>query len=363
MERAVKEEVKKTLVPAVKTSMEPLKNIVQTELSQKLTTTDHALRESVSKMVRSRQAVEAIGQAAGQALQAPIQSSYQEAFKSHVIPVFEKACNNMFTQINNIFQKGTREYMHNMEKELSSLRKKYLEQKDPVVQQLQVLVDSFSKSQQQILQANQELIQRTVSQQMDAYHATVQASLRESVQQIIRQELKESLTQHHAQIAALIPPVDQQAMLRSGAATPVPMGGAGEAHDYHAQIKTHLKKRDVLGAFKTALSSSDLAVVSYLCQRISPKEVFPANSPTTLTQPVILSLIQQLSANLADHPDLKLDYLREALMALDDTKQVTLEHLGTLLPILIQNLQVFASAHPENKKTKMVLMLAKGLVK
>ena len=75
MERAVKEEVKKTLVPAVKTSMEPLKNIVQTELSQKLTTTDHALRESVSKMVRSRQAVEAIGQAAGQALQAPIQVS------------------------------------------------------------------------------------------------------------------------------------------------------------------------------------------------------------------------------------------------------------------------------------------------
>ena len=70
--------------------------------------------------------------------------------------------------------KGTREYMHNMEKELSSLRKKYLEQKDPVVQQLQVLVDSFTKSQQQILQANQELIQRTVSQQMDAYQATVQ---------------------------------------------------------------------------------------------------------------------------------------------------------------------------------------------
>ena len=76
MERAVKDEFKKSLVPIVKTSMEPLKNIVQSELSQKLTTTDHALRESVSKMVRSRQAVEAIGQAAGQALQAPIQVNF-----------------------------------------------------------------------------------------------------------------------------------------------------------------------------------------------------------------------------------------------------------------------------------------------
>ena len=63
-----------------------------------------------------------------------------------------------------------------MEKELSTLRKKYLDQKDPVVQQLQLMVDSFAKSQQQILQANQELIQRTINQQMEAYHANVQVA-------------------------------------------------------------------------------------------------------------------------------------------------------------------------------------------
>ena len=65
------------------------------------------------------------------------------------------------------------------------------------------------------------------------------------MQHIVRQELKESLTHHHAQIAALIPAVDQTAMLRSGAATPVP-SAAGESPDYHTQIKNHLKKRDVL---------------------------------------------------------------------------------------------------------------------
>ena len=41
-----------------------------------------------------------------------------------------------------------------------------------------------------------------------------------------------------------------------------------------------------------------------------------------------------------EHTDLKLDYLSEALMALDDSTQVTADHLGTLLPILVQNLQV-----------------------
>ena len=129
-------------------------------------------------------------------------------------------------------------------------------------------------------------------------------------------------------------------------------------------------------AFKVALTTSDLAIVTYLCQKISPSDVFPSNGNTSLSQPVILSLIQvfiayqnvtnensvifsytslltiilndnsisplsqQLSANLMEHTDLKLDYLSEALMALDDSTQVTADHLGTLLPILVQNLQV-----------------------
>ena len=70
--------------------------------------------------------------------------------------------------------------------------------------------------------------------------------MQQMVQQIVRQELKESLTHHHAQIAALIPPVDAMAMLRLGAATPVPQGG-GETQDYQAQIKLLLKKRDIAG--------------------------------------------------------------------------------------------------------------------
>ena len=63
-----------------------------------------------------------------------------------------------------------------MEKELNGLRKKYLDQKDPVVEQLQAMVDAFANSQQQMLQANQDLIQRTVNQQMEAYNASMQVS-------------------------------------------------------------------------------------------------------------------------------------------------------------------------------------------
>ena len=64
-----------------------------------------------------------------------------------------------------------------MERELNSLRKKYLDQRDPIVHQLQTMVDSFATSQQQILQANQELIQRTINLQMEQYHNAVQVTL------------------------------------------------------------------------------------------------------------------------------------------------------------------------------------------
>lgn len=59
-------------------------------------------------------------------------------------------------------------------------------------------------------------------------------------------------------------------------------------------------------AFNLALSTSNLEVVTQTCQMINPDEVFDANSDSTLTQPVLLSLIQQLAVGLQDEIDLKM---------------------------------------------------------
>jgi hypothetical protein len=55
----------------------------------------------------------------------------------------------------------------------------------------------------------------------------LQANLRDTVQQIVKQEIKDALTVHQANMASLLAPVDQHAMLRSGAATPIPIGALG----------------------------------------------------------------------------------------------------------------------------------------
>ena len=58
-------------------------------------------------------------------------------------------------------------------------------------------------------------------------------------------------------------------------------------------------------AFEFVLSASDLNLVLYLCEHIPPTELF-SMKPFPLQTPVLLSLIQQLAANLTTHQELKL---------------------------------------------------------
>ena len=53
--------------------------------------------------------VEAIGLAAGNSIQKPVQAAYRETFQNIVIPSFERATQNMFQQVSDVFQKGTKE--------------------------------------------------------------------------------------------------------------------------------------------------------------------------------------------------------------------------------------------------------------
>jgi len=48
----------------------------------------------------------------------------------------------------------------------------------------------------------------------------------------------------------------------------------------------------------------DLGVLMYVCEMVSPSDVF-SQTPCPLDQPVLLSLIQQLSADLRTQTQLK----------------------------------------------------------
>lgn len=68
--------------------------------------------------------------------------------------------------------------------------------------------------------------------------------------------------------------------------------------------KTKTKKVKPLFSSQ-ALTAADLNLVLYVCETVDPGQVF-GQPPCPLSQPVLLSLIQQLASDLGTKTDLKL---------------------------------------------------------
>ncbi len=71
------------------------------------------------------------------------------------------------------------------------------------------------------------------------------------------------------------------------------------------EIRKRIQAQDVNAAFEVALSTSDLQLVMFLCKEVNPEQLFD-NEQCPLTQPVLLSLMQQLSVDLQDQLELKI---------------------------------------------------------
>lgn len=82
--------------------------------------------------------------------------------------------------------------------------------------------------------------------------------------------------------------------------------------DAQARVVSLLQRGQLNAAFQQALSASDLGLVVLACERTEPSRVFsspvgPQGQGTRciLQQPVLLSLVQQLSADLGHRTELK----------------------------------------------------------
>ncbi|KAL0168089.1 hypothetical protein M9458_036311, partial [Cirrhinus mrigala] len=109
---------------------------------------------------------DAIGRAAAEAMQGPIQAAYKETFQSIVLPVFERGCQSMFQQINDSFKQGTHECKNHhklpivlfvlaydiqqLETHIKNRKQRDQDARDPVIGQLQQMIDTLQNSQDQL---------------------------------------------------------------------------------------------------------------------------------------------------------------------------------------------------------------------
>lgn len=135
--------------------------------------------------------------------------------------------------------------------------------------------------------------------------------------------------------------------------------------DVKLQMHGFLQKNQINQAFQVALCAADLDLLMHLCEQCQPGTVFEQQiNPQTkksqcqLTQPVILSLIQQLSQDFTTHLELKLRYLEDAVFNLDATNPLTREHTPQVISQLIAKIHAHTNAHPTEKLARPLKMLA-----
>ncbi|XP_004913558.1 enhancer of mRNA-decapping protein 4 isoform X2 [Xenopus tropicalis] len=357
VDKIIREEMKKTISQCITKTLDPVTAQLTSTVAAKVTAVEGVLKENVTKMVKSKNVTDAIGRVAAESLQAVIQSSYREAFQSIVLPAFERSCQSMFQQINGSFKQGTQEYMQQLEAHLRSRKMNEQETRDPLVTQLQQMVDSLQSITDQLASNIASNVRTEVQHQIHIAVGNMQDSILSQVQRIIKEEVSHAMKEQQAAVTSSI----MQAM-RSAAGTPIPSSHM----DFHSQ-QTHIlqlmQQGQINKAFQQALTASDLNLILYVCETVDPQQVF-GQHPCPLSQPVLLSLIQQLSFDLGSRTEIKLNYLEEAVMHLDHSDPVTRDHMGTVLNQVRQKLFQFLQAEPQNalqKPARRLLIMLQGL--
>uniref|UniRef100_A0AAY4EVR1 Enhancer of mRNA-decapping protein 4 n=1 Tax=Denticeps clupeoides TaxID=299321 RepID=A0AAY4EVR1_9TELE len=358
LDKVLREELKKTVPQTISKSLEPVTGQMNNTIAAKLTAVEGTLKENVTKVVKSKNTTDAIGRAAAEAMQGPIQAAYKEAFQSIVLPVFERGCQSMFQQINDSFKQGTHEYIQQLETHVKNRKQREQEARDPVIGQLQQTIDTLQSTLDQLATNVTASVRSEVQHQLHMIVGNLQESILTQVQRIVKGEVSLAMKEQQAAVTSSI----MQAM-RSAAGTPVPT-----AHlDYQSQqasILQLLQQGQLNQAFQQALSAADLNLVLYVCETIDSQQVF-GQTPCPLIQPVLLSLIQQLSTNLGTRSELKISYLEDAVMNLDHGDPVTRDHMSAVLSQVRQKLFQFLQQDPHNplsKRARRLMMMLQGLV-
>ncbi|XP_046677270.1 enhancer of mRNA-decapping protein 4-like, partial [Homalodisca vitripennis] len=322
---SVNKEISSTVVPAVNNQIESLKHQIHVEIDQKLSATDHLLKENITKLVHSKSVMDVLSAATVSSLTPVISQCYKEYFTNVALPSFEKSCSTMFNQINEIFSKGSKEFVTALDAQSQRVAEKNREQSV----QLQGLSDVLKNC---TMQMNNEL-KKSVA----------------GIEKQVMDAVTSALTLQQAALEG-----SMFAAVRSRSVTPAPH--IMDTKIQQSQILQLVTQGQINTAFQQALSASDLNLVVFVCEKVNPQQLF-SQSPCPLQQHVLLSLVQQLSADMNNHTDIKHKYLEEALMNLDIKNAMTREHIPVVLNNLQRQLQAYIANNPNNRITRSIKLL------
>ncbi|KAH8259108.1 hypothetical protein KR038_003034 [Drosophila bunnanda] len=332
-------ELQRQLLPRVNAKMDQLQTQMQVEIMQKLNVFDKTVKENIGQVCKSKQFLDAFGKSVLVGVQASLQTAFIESMSSTLIPAYEKSSQNMFKQLHDAFSVGIKDFMvqfntylqHMPQPQAMSANSEELNNKLAMLKQL--VESSLHKHRTELTDAMLET-QREVK--------SLEILLARQVQETIRAELRKHME-------------TQNMAMRSQAATPAP------TYDLRDSIKQLLMSGQINKAFHQALLANDLSLVEFTLRHTDSNQAF-APEGCRLEQKVLLSLIQQISADMSNHNELKQRYLNEALLAINMADPITREHAPKVLSELYRNCQQFIKNCPKSPQFSNVRLLMKAII-
>lgn len=231
----------------------------------------------------------------------------------------------------------------------SKLFEDYFSQYEPVHENIGTLVSSLPD--QLKVHADAALANSTAK-----LHAELQRDLKAMTAQLVqtvRDNVKNEVKKCFDAQTATIEDSVRSAVVRSQTQTPAP-----SVYDVQEQIRMLLAQGQVNTAFHQALVANDLQLVEYTIEKADFGAVF---NPCPLQQTVLLSLIQQISADMTNHNELKQRYMAEAILNLNMQDATTKEHAPKVLRELFHHCQAYIVANPSSQHIRGIRMLMMAL--
>ncbi|KAL3663451.1 hypothetical protein V7S43_011340 [Phytophthora oleae] len=304
VEKSIQKQLQSVLVPAMgrivlhtmeNNFMKPVQNGFQHVISEKLIPLmEQKLDDSLATSLPDQLAngVDDMVQRVVEDVRQPVRESFRECFQDILIPSFQAATQKMFEQINDTFVQGTR--------------------------------SAFESSGQ----------------------STSNAKVASELEQLTR--VVQGLSQKVEQLSSVVSAGGVGGAL-------VPAAKSAEEIQLEAQKNTVLDcltRNDWEEAFKFALGAQDVNLVAFTCQQCDPRFVL-SSRPPKLSQMLILCLVQQLGADLADDLETKLNWLRESLLVMDVRDQT----IAGFVTSVLQELQTGLNSVPAQFRDSQYMLL------
>ncbi|EEC17226.1 Edc4 protein, putative, partial [Ixodes scapularis] len=156
LDKSISREVKTSVVPAVCQTMDGMCS----EVSKRLEATEASVKDSVSKMTKSKALIEAVSQATSIAVQPHVTANCREILQNTLIPTVEHICQNLFLRLNESFSRGTREFVHQVQ---VYLEKKSKERVDEMTKNVRQSVDRHLQTSERYMQASVRNLQESLA--------------------------------------------------------------------------------------------------------------------------------------------------------------------------------------------------------